>query len=114
MRGIGHHRRQIADIDKAFIRLLRKRILMVERAWEVKRALDLPLVDRRQEAQVIQRARKWARHYSLSPVVVAEIFQGILQEGKRLAKAAHSRSRPSRQIRGPRASRAPKVGHGTK
>jgi chorismate mutase len=114
MKGIDHHRRQIADIDKAFIRLLRKRILMVEKAWEVKRALELPLVDKRQEAQVLRRARKWATYYSLSPSVVAQIFQGILREGKRLAKPATSPSLHPRRRGGPRPPRARKGGRVTK
>ena len=72
-------RDSIAEVDRALLELLRRRMDLAAEVGRVKAAADLPVVVRDVEDRVLGRARQHAEACGVSEEVMAEVFQGIIR-----------------------------------
>jgi chorismate mutase/prephenate dehydrogenase len=72
-------REAIAEVDRALLELLRRRMELASQVGEVKAAAGAPVVVRDVEDRVLTRARQHAELCEVSPEVMEAIFQAILQ-----------------------------------
>lgn len=84
-------RQAIEEIDRRIIALLAERLVLGERAGELKRAAGLPILDAPREAEVIRRAVSTARELHLPTEPVREIFWRIVGMSRRLQEGDESR-----------------------
>ncbi|MGP8072192.1 MAG: chorismate mutase [Thermoplasmata archaeon] len=90
-------RAELQRLDRELVGVLAERHKLVERLWDHKKAVGLPLEDRHQEARVIAGARRIARRHGLPPAYVEGILLAVIAEGKRRASASLSRPPRSRR-----------------
>jgi chorismate mutase/prephenate dehydrogenase len=69
----------IADVDRALLELLRRRMDLAAEVGRVKAAADLPVVVADVEDRVLGRARQHAEACGVSEDVMAEVFQAIIR-----------------------------------
>jgi chorismate mutase/prephenate dehydrogenase len=72
-------RDSIAEVDRALLELLRRRMDLAAEVGRVKAAAGLPVVVRDVEDRVLGRARQHAEACGVSEEVMAEVFQGIIR-----------------------------------
>jgi chorismate mutase / prephenate dehydrogenase len=73
-----HLRDSIAEVDRALLELLRRRMDLAAEVGRVKAAKDLPVVVRDVEDRVLDRARQHAEACGVSEEVMAAVFQAII------------------------------------
>jgi chorismate mutase/prephenate dehydrogenase len=71
-------RDSIAEVDRALLELLRRRMDLAAEVGRVKAAKDLPVVVHDVEDRVLDRARQHAEACGVSESVMAEVFQAIM------------------------------------
>jgi chorismate mutase / prephenate dehydrogenase len=69
----------IADVDRALLELLRRRMELAAEVGQIKTAAGLPIVVRDVEDQVLRRARHQAETCGISEEVLEAVFQAILR-----------------------------------
>jgi chorismate mutase/prephenate dehydrogenase len=72
-------RDSIAEVDRALLELLRRRMDLAAEVGRVKAAADLPVVVADVEDRVLGRARQHAEACGVSEEVMAEVFQAIIR-----------------------------------
>ncbi|HXQ48779.1 MAG TPA: chorismate mutase [Thermoplasmata archaeon] len=78
-------RTELRRLDRALVAVLVERHELVERLWNHKRAVGLPLEDQAQEGRVLAEARRSARRHGLRPTYAEGILRVVIAEGKRMA-----------------------------
>jgi chorismate mutase len=81
-------RNAIEVIDRRIVTLLAQRIALGLRAAAAKRSADLPLKDKKREAEVIERAVAEGRSHKLSEKAVKKIFEHIVDMSRRAQEDA--------------------------
>lgn len=71
-------RLEIDGVNRELISLLGKRIRIAREIARLKRAADLPLLDAGREESILIEMRSLAKEHKLSPPVVEELFQMVL------------------------------------
>ena len=77
--GIAEARGEIDRIDAEIVRLLSVRLAIVMRAFQIKRAVGIPLRDEKREEQILERAAERATELDLPRKQVRKIFRQILR-----------------------------------
>jgi chorismate mutase/prephenate dehydrogenase len=72
-------RDSIAEVDRALLELLRRRMDLAAEVGRVKAEADLPVVVRDVEDRVLHRARQHAEECGVSQEVMAEVFSAIIR-----------------------------------
>jgi chorismate mutase/prephenate dehydrogenase len=72
-------RDEIADVDRALLELLHRRMELAAEIGRIKAASGLPVVVRNVEDRVLTRARQHAEACGVSEEVMAEVFQAIIR-----------------------------------
>jgi chorismate mutase/prephenate dehydrogenase len=72
-------RDSIAEVDRALLELLRRRMDLAAEVGRVKAEADLPVVVRDVEDRVLDRARQQAEECGVSEEVMAEVFSAIIR-----------------------------------
>jgi monofunctional chorismate mutase len=70
-------RKQIDFIDQSIIELLDKRIEVVQQIGKVKRELNLPVINKNRENQVLEQAVLSAKHFKLKEYA-KKIYRNII------------------------------------
>lgn len=92
-------RDQIADVDRALLDLLRRRMELAARIGHVKAAASLPIEVRDVEHRVLSRAREFAATCGVSEPVLEEVFTAIIRG------SVERQHRVGIELRGQRGSR---------
>lgn len=79
---LGRIRAGIDAIDDAIVRRLARRKGLSLRLARVKRALGVPIYDRRREAALLGRVRSWGGRHALGEEFVEVVFRLILMHSK--------------------------------
>ncbi len=79
-------RDRIAQIDTSLLSTIKKRMILAIRIGQIKRKLDLNILDKRQEKKVKDRYLKLAKKNGLEEKFVETLCKSILRESKRLQK----------------------------
>ncbi len=66
-------RRRIDQIDEEIIKLITKRLELCREIGELKKAYNIPVVDRRREQQVLERAGPYRRVFEILILLCKEI-----------------------------------------
>src|SRR6185436_19930593 len=69
----------IADVDRALLELLRRRMDLAAEVGRIKAVTDRPVVVRDVEDRVLTRARQYAEDCGVSEEVMEEMFQAIIR-----------------------------------
>jgi chorismate mutase len=81
-------RNAIEVVDRRIVALLAQRTALALRAADAKRAAGLPLVDRRREAEVIDRVVAEGRSHDLPADGIEQVFERILAMSRRAQEDA--------------------------
>jgi chorismate mutase len=81
-------RNAIEVVDRRIVALLAQRVALGLRAAEAKRRADLPLKDRKREAEVIERAQAEGRGKGLPEKAIRKIFEHIVDMSRRAQEDA--------------------------
>jgi chorismate mutase len=81
-------RNAIEVVDRRIVALLAQRTALALRAADAKRAAGLPLVDRRREAEVIDRVVAEGRIHDLPADGIEQVFERILAMSRRAQEDA--------------------------
>lgn len=87
-------RQRIEELDQAILERVAERIVLARKVAEIKRGLDLPTVDYRQERRVLDRGRRIADQSELDPNLAEDLLSTLMaasvteQEAERLRFAA--------------------------
>lgn len=65
------------------MRLLARRMQLVQRAARAKAALGAPVLDGAREAELLAARRQWAGASKLDPDAVADVFRAVLTMSRR-------------------------------
>lgn len=84
-------RKQIDRVDQELLRWLNERATLALQVGQLKRKRGLPVFDGRREEAVLRQVAR-ANRGPLSPRAVAQIFQVILRESRRLETKRSPRS----------------------
>lgn len=80
-------RRDIAQLDHLFVRLVAARMRLARLAIETRRARGAGTTDAAQERRVRLRARQWAREAELSAELVDGLFRAVIEAGKAVGES---------------------------
>lgn len=75
-------RKEIDQINHELIRLLGKRLKLAKEIAKVKKQEHLPVLDSNREAAIREEIRSLAKEHGLSPSIIEDIFQLILDYTK--------------------------------
>ena len=81
-------RNAIEVVDRRIVALLAQRTALALRAADAKRAAGLPLVDRKREAEVIDRVVAEGRSHDLPADGIEKVFERILAMSRRAQEDA--------------------------
>ncbi len=75
-------RDQIDAIDSELAVLLGKRIAIARQIARIKKRKNLPILDSNREDEIKAKVKKLAIEYGISPIIIEEIFQLLLDYSK--------------------------------
>jgi chorismate mutase len=72
----------IDGVDNGLVELLARRRKLVLELAKIKKALDLPIYDRRREDALFERVKKWGAAHDLDEEFVEIVFRVIVMNSK--------------------------------
>ena len=79
-------RAQLDKLDSELVLLLAKRLSLIPKVAEYKKANNLPQYQPEREKQIIESKRKIAVENNINPDLVENIFKSIIEEAHRIEK----------------------------
>ncbi|PCN50295.1 prephenate dehydratase [Candidatus Geothermarchaeota archaeon ex4572_27] len=76
-------RRLVDEVDGEILRLLRRRVELARSIAELKRRLNMPLVDPAREAAILARVEEWSRGHGLDVELALTAFKAVIGLCKR-------------------------------
>jgi chorismate mutase len=72
----------IDDVDNGIVELLARRRMLVIELAKIKKALDVPIYDRKREQALVDRVKKWGAEHKLNEEFVEVVFRLIVMNSK--------------------------------
>ena len=76
-------RDKIDAIDKKLIAILAKRMGFVVDLGKIKKQKDLPIRDKKREAEMLANIEKTAKKHGLNPLFIKKLYNEILKESRK-------------------------------
>ncbi len=73
-------RKKLDEVDKELVDVIAKRIAIIPEVAEVKKEEGIPRSDPEREKRILEAKRELAEEKGISPDVVEDIFQRLIQE----------------------------------
>ncbi|MDI6602892.1 MAG: chorismate mutase [Patescibacteria group bacterium] len=72
-------RREIDQIDKKLLKFLAERFKIVQKIGEYKAKYNLPVTDKKREAEILKTRRLLAKKFKVDPNLISQIFKIIFK-----------------------------------
>ncbi|HLC91306.1 MAG TPA: chorismate mutase [Candidatus Nanoarchaeia archaeon] len=76
-------RKEIDLLDKLFLELVSKRLVLAKKILNLKKTAGLPITDKKREQEICKNVSQEARKNHLSQVFTVALIKRIIQEGKK-------------------------------
>ncbi|MGH7504723.1 MAG: chorismate mutase [Longimicrobiales bacterium] len=79
-------RRDIAAADDALVLLLARRLALAAEIGDIKKRLELPVLDPAREAEVVRRAAAGARDHGVDPELVRAVLWRVIDHAREVQR----------------------------
>ncbi len=85
--GLIEIRKKIDKIDDELVKIISKRIALIPAVAKIKKENNLPRVNLKREAEIIERLRNSAKNLSVNPDIAEKVIKNLIKESHRIERA---------------------------